>query len=150
MADLLGGIGLGQVRETPLPVVLLKAGVVQTRVSDGALVVNVDGANPPAIWPAGYIPTAGDAVRVLIVDGSALVTGPVIVGQRPGEGTVAGAAALGTIPITTTAGTVRARYTGTAPAVGTLVFLDWQATTARLMAGTAAAPPPVIPPPDVP
>lgn len=127
-----------------IPVVRLRPGVV---VRDGAgYAVNIDGAAPPASWPAGYIPSIGDAVKVLVVDGAAHVLGPVITGQRPGSGTISGAASEGTVPVDTVAGTLAARYTGDPPPIGALVFLDWQMTTARIMAGEAS----VIPEPDAP
>ena len=126
-----------------LSVVRLKAGVVVT--VDGGVAVNVDGALPPVTWPAGYIPTAGDAVRVLMVDGAAVVMGPVITtGLRPLTGTVQGAASSGTVPVTTTAGVLQCRYVGTTPAIGALVRLDWQSTSPWIWPSTAAT----IPTPD--
>jgi hypothetical protein len=116
--------------------------------SGGGLAVNVNGTTPPAQWPAGYIPTVGDAVRVWMLDGTAQVIGPVISGQRPGEGTVSGAASSGKVPVSTSVGTVQARYSGTAPSVGQLVFLDWQMTTPRILAGVAAVTPAPEPEPD--
>lgn len=128
--------------DTPIPVVRLLPGVVVDRAgAAGTFDVNVNGSRPPVWWPAGYIPTAGDAVRVLLVDGQAQVLGPVIDGQRPGEGTVSGGASAGLVPVDTTSGTVHARYTGTAPGIGDAVFLDWQMTTPRVLAGVATAVP---------
>lgn len=129
---------------TPVPVVRLLPGVVVAAGSGYA--VNVDGSTPPASWPAGYIPTVSDAVKVLVVDGAAHVLGPVIEGQRPGEGTISGAPSSGVVPVDTVAGTVQARYAGSAPAIGSLVFLDWQMTTPRILPGVAA----VVPPPPAP
>src|SRR3954462_14381806 len=88
---------------------------------------NVNGPNPPVWWAAGYIPAAGDAVKVLMVDGTALVHGPVITDARPLTG-VAGTAAGGLVPITVGSSVYQARYTGAAPVVGSLVRLDWQGT----------------------
>lgn len=121
----------------------------------GGFAVNVQGGVPPAKWPAGYIPTLGDPVDVLMVDGSARVLGPVIAGPRPSRGVVADAPSSGTVLLDTDAGQVRAQYAGTAPVIGTVVFLDWQATTARLFSPEAAAvvpaagptPGPAVPPP---
>lgn len=120
-----------------LSVVRLKAGIV---VPAGAgFAVNVDGTQPPVSWPAGYIPTAGDAVRVLIVDGEASVLGPVIRdGLRPLTGTVAGAATAGTVQVTTSTGTLTCRYVGTAPSIGALVRLDWQSTSPWIWPSAAA------------
>ena len=127
-----------------LSVVRLKAGIVQA-AANGAFTVNVDGSTPPVSWPAGYIPTGGDAVRVLLVDGEAHVLGPVITtGQRPLTGTVSGAASFGTVPVTTTAGVMRCRYVGTAPAIGALVRLDWQSTSPWIWPSAAAT----VPTPD--
>lgn len=132
--------------ETPIPVVRLVPGVVAPDVTTpGVLGVNVGGSFPPVWWPAGYIPTAGDAVKVLMVDGIAVVHSPVIIGQRPLTGTVAGAAAGGLVPVSTDAGTLQCRYTGTAPAVGVLVRLDWQSTTPWVWPSAASSP---TPPPD--
>ena len=122
--------------------VRLAAGLVV--LVGSVLAVNIDGGLPPVVWPAGYIPTAGDTVRVLMVDGSAMVVGPVIAGQRPLTGTVSGSASSGTVPVTTTAGVLACRYTGTAPAIGVLVRLDWQSTTPWVWPSTAAT----IPDPD--
>lgn len=127
--------------DVAVPVVRMRAGVVVSGAGAGEFAVNVDGAAPPAYWPAGYIPTLGDAVRVLMVDGQAQVLGPVIDGQRPGEGTVSGAPSGGVIPVDTVSGTVRARYTGTAPGIGDVVFLDWQMTTPRVLPGIASTAP---------
>lgn len=129
--------------DTPIPVVRLVPGVVQGTAE--GLGVNVGGTFPPVWWPAGYIPTVGDAVKVLMVDGTAVVHSPVIVGQRPLTGTVAGTAVDGLVPVTTTAGTLQCRYTGTAPAVGVLVRLDWQSTTPWVWPSAASSP---TPPPD--
>ncbi|MFD6093969.1 hypothetical protein ACFWGN_17785 [Oerskovia sp. NPDC060338] len=127
-------------------VVRLRAGVV---VPAGAgFAVNVDGAAPPVSWPAGYIPTAGDAVRVLMVDGSAVVMGPVITtGLRPLTGTVQGAATAGIVPVTTDAGVLQCRYVGTAPTIGALVRLDWQSTSPWIWPSAAATVPAPTPDP---
>lgn len=126
---------------------LASADVVRDSDS-GLLVLNLDGATTQTFWPAGYIPTAGDVVRVLVSEGSAQVLGPVISGPRPGEGTVAGAASGGRVPVSTSSGTMQARFAGTAPGIGQLVLLDWQTTTPRLLGGAATAV--VIPPPPEP
>lgn len=128
-----------------LSVVRLKAGVVVTLDGVPGFAVNVDGSLPPVAWPAGYIPTAGDAVRVFMVDGAAVVWGPVITaGLRPLTGTVQGAATSGTVPVTTDAGVLACRYVGTAPAIGALVRLDWQSTSPWIWPSSAAT----VPPPD--
>lgn len=114
------------------------------RLDASALVVNVDGVERPAWWPAGYIAARGDAVRVLIADGEAQVLGPVITAPRAGEGTVAGAAVSGRVPVDTIHGQVLARFAGSAPSSGQLVLLDWQATEPRLLGGAATA----VPAPD--
>lgn len=117
-----------------VPVIRAVPGVVE-RSETGLRVVLPSGARPRVWWPAGYIPTAGDAVRVLMVDGEAQVLGPVITGQRPMTGTVSGTASSGRIPVDAGGVTYRARYFGTAPAIGQLVFFDWQATVPRIMPG---------------
>lgn len=127
------------------PEVRLLAGTV-VALQDGSMGVNVNGSTPPVWWPAGYIPTPGDVVMVLLVDGQAQVTAPVIEGQRPLTGTVSGAASSGTVPVDTTAGILACRYVGTAPAIGTLVRLDWQATTPWVWPSEAAATPAPPPP----
>lgn len=121
----------------PVPVVDLLPGVVVT--SGTTLAVNVNGATPSVWWAAGYIPQVGDSVKVLLVNGTAHVLGPVVDTVRTLTGTISGAASGGLVPVDTTEGTVSARYVGTAPTIGTLVFLDWQATTPRLMSTFAAA-----------
>ncbi|MFF2621307.1 hypothetical protein [Oerskovia jenensis] len=129
-----------------LSVVRLRAGVVVTLEGFPGHAVNIDGSTPPVAWPAGYIPTVGDPVRVLMVDGEAVVLGPVIRdGLRPLTGTVQGAATSGTVPVTTTAGLLQCRYVGTAPSIGSLVRLDWQSTAPWIWPSAAAtipAPPP--------
>lgn len=127
-----------------LPVVALKAGVV-VPAPGGGFAVNIDGARPAVLWPYWYPQTAGDAVQVLMIDGEALVLGPVTRdGHRPLTGTVAGAATAGTVPVTTTAGPLTCRYVGTAPSIGSLVRLDWQSTSPWIWPSTAAT----IPPPE--
>ena len=135
--------------ETPTPVVRLVPGVVQVAPGGtaGSLVVNVGGTYPPVWWPAGYIPAAGDAVKVLLVDGIAVVHSPVITTGRPLTGTVAGTATAGTVPVTTTSGVLACRYTGSAPAVGVIVRLDWQATEPWVWPSAASTVPPVTPGP---
>lgn len=120
-----------------IPVVRSYPGLV---VSSGSgYVLNVNGSDvADVLWPAGYIPTVGDAVRVLVVNGEMSVLGPVATGPRPFMGTVSGAASGGFVPVDTVSGTIEARYTGTAPSLGTAVFLDWQATTPRVLPGAAA------------
>lgn len=103
------------------------------------LAVNVQGGMPPVKWPAGYVPTAGDAVDVLILDGIARVLGPAVTGPRAARGTVADAPSGGTVLLDTVFGQVRAQYVGTAPSIGASVFLDWQATTPRLLSSESAA-----------
>lgn len=129
-----------------LSFVRLKAGVVVTVDGQSGFAVNVDGALPPVTWPAGYIPAVGDPVRVLMVDGDAVVLGPVIRdGLRPLTGTVQGAATSGTVPVTTTAGLLQCRYVGTAPSIGALVRLDWQSTAPWIWPSAAATIPPPVP-----
>lgn len=132
--------------DTTTPVVRLVPGVVQAEpgaTGSYPLAVNVGGTFPPVWWPAGYIPTLGDAVKVLLVDGIAVVHSPVTATQRPLTGTVQGTASNGQVPVTTAAGVLQCRFVGTAPAVGTLVRLDWQATTPWVWPSVAA---PVVPP----
>lgn len=135
--------------ETPVRV---SAGTVTT--AGGARVVVLDdGTRLTPLWPAMVVLVDGDRVQVVLVDGTAVVVGPVVPTPRPISGSIAGAASSGLIPVTTTAGTVQARYAGTAPAIGTLVGLVWQGGGAPpfLLPGTLA---PVStdpqPPPDVP
>ncbi|GAA3218219.1 hypothetical protein ACFP63_08620 [Oerskovia jenensis] len=129
-----------------LSVVRLRAGVVVTLEGVPGHAVNIDGSTPPVAWPAGYIPTVGDPVRVLMVDGEAVVLGPVIRdGLRPLTGTVQGAATSGTVPVTTTAGLLQCRYVGTAPSIGSLVRLDWQSTAPWIWPSAAATIPPPLP-----
>jgi hypothetical protein len=127
-----------------LPVVRLKAGIIVPSAG-GGFAVNIDGALPSVSWLHSYPPTAGDAVQVLVVDGAAVVLGPVAPdGHRPLTGTVQGAASAGTVPVTTTAGVLRCRYVGTAPAIGALVRLDWQSTSPWIWPSAAASVPPPV------
>lgn len=113
------------------------AGVVST--VDGARVVILDdGTRIRPLWPTTPVADT-DRVQVIVLDGVAHVIGPVLADPRPVSGTVAGAASAGRVPVTTAAGTVQARYTGTAPSLGTLVALIWSGTTALLLPGTLAA-----------
>lgn len=120
-----------------------------------ALAVNVDGAvYGSPWWPASYIPTAGDPVRVLLCNGESTVLGPTIPGQRSATGTVAGVPSAGLLPVTIGSTTVQCRYAGTAPASGSLVLLSWESTipwvintaTAYTPTTTITAPPPSAPP----
>jgi hypothetical protein len=106
--------------------------------------VNIGGAVNPVLFPAGYIPTAGDVVTVLRIGDRMYVHGPVSSAPRPITGTVAGAPSGGRIPVDVTVGPspIQCRYSGTPPATGSLVFLDWQATTPRIMSSNAAEPEP--------
>lgn len=112
------------------------AGVVVDE--SGMKVVLDDGTRVTPLWPAHWTPFPGDRVQCLVVDGTAHILGAVTSAPRPISGTVAGAASSGRIPITTDAGTVQARYAGTAPSIGTLVAIVWQGTTALLLPGTLA------------
>lgn len=123
-------------RREHIPEVRQVTGVV---MADGR--VNVSGAYLDLPYPAGYIPSAGDLVSVDIVNGRGRVTGPIIRGQRPAVGTVVGPPAGGFVTLTTTAGTIRAWYAGTAPAPGDVVFIDWQSTTPRVISTGAPSTP---------
>lgn len=140
-------------RREHIPEVRQVTGVV---MADGR--VNVSGAHLDLPYPAGYIPSAGDLVSVDIVNGHGRVTGPIIRGQRPAVGTVSGPPSGGLVPLSTSAGTVRAWYAGTAPDVSDVVFIDWQSTTPRVIStgapstpteapGVPAAPKPTPPAP---
>lgn len=143
----------------PGDIVAITANVVAT-ASSPFFAINVGGTLTFPQWPAGYIPSSGDVVNVLQVSNRLFVLGPVSTSPRPISGTVSGAASSGLIPVDVTIGPtpLQCRYTGTAPSVGTLVFLDWQATTPRIFSGAAAtvpaapAPDPIAPapPPDKP
>ncbi|NKY08955.1 hypothetical protein [Cellulomonas hominis] len=112
-------------------------GVVTTEAGARKVVLD-DGTRLAPLWPATVV-VDGDRVQVLLVDGTAHVIGPVVPAPRPISGTVAGAAAGGYVPVTTSTGTVQARYAGTAPASGTLVGLIWQGGAAPfLLPGTLA------------
>lgn len=129
-----------------VPVIRSMPGLVVAKPA-GLHAVNCDGAELSPSWQSGYIPQAGDAVTVILIDGSATAW-PVTRGARPGRGTVSGPASGGLLPVSTAAGVLRCMYTGTAPALNVEVFLDWQMTTPRVLAGTAVVvPPPVTPPP---
>jgi hypothetical protein len=129
-------------------VVRLVAAIVEATVGSGTgypLRVNVAGAYPPVWWPAGYIPAVGDAIKVLMVDGIAVVHSPVVNTQRPLTGTVNAVPANGLLPVDTVVGLLRCRYVGAAPSIGALVRLDWQATAPWVWPSAAAAiglPPP--------
>ncbi len=125
------------VAQSGVPVSVVAGQVVAT--ASGGLAVNLAGATPTVQWPGGYIPQAGDPVRVLLIGDTAVVLGPITATERPLIGTVSGAAAGGYVPVSTTAGTLQCRYAGTAPATSTVVFLDWQATTPRILSPGAVA-----------
>lgn len=136
--------------DTSLPV-LVQAGVV---VDDGGtLRVNLAGAPLSVLWPVGVVFSPGDVVRVLRSPDRVEVLPPVLAAPRPATGTVTGSAAGGLVPVTTAAGDVQARYTGTAPALGAAVRLDWAGTQAWVWPGTVAtatAPVKVVTVPDAP
>lgn len=121
-----------------IPAVRVRSGRVVT-LPAGGLAVNIDGAYPPVMWPAGYIPQAGDTVRVLYADGAATVLGPVTTGQRPLTGTVTAGPSSGRVTVSTTSGSVSARYVGTAPSISDVVRLDWQSTTPWVWPSAAVA-----------
>jgi hypothetical protein len=138
---------------TYIPVVRLTAGTIVAADPGPGLVLNVDGAVTETTWNRNYIPQLGDSVKVLIVDGSSYVMGPVGVEAPPLTGVVSGSASLGVIPVTTDIGTVHARYTGSAQAIGTVVRLDWSSTTPWIWPGAVASmtpPAPVVPLPPAP
>lgn len=130
------------------------AGTVTTIGGSRAVVLD-DGTRLTPLWPASVVLVDGDAVQVVLVDGVAHVIGPVVATPRPISGSIAGAASSGLVPVSTAAGTVRARYAGTVPAIGTLVGLIWQGGGAPpfLLPGTLAPiasdpqPPPPTPAP---
>lgn len=112
-----------------IPTVRLQMGTVVADPSNAEnYVVNVSGVYLPAIWNMGYIPAIGDNVRVLLVDGMALVVAAAGYDRRPLLGIVAGSASNGRVPVTTFAGTFYARFIGTAPTIGNQVRFDWAAT----------------------
>lgn len=128
------------VAEVPLRT---SAGTVATvPVAGSAATVRVvvldDGTRLTPLWPATATLNDGDRVQVILIDGVAHIIGPVVQTPRPISGTIAGAASSGYIPVTTAAGTVQARYAGTAPAIGTLVAILWHGTTPVLLPGTLA------------
>jgi hypothetical protein len=106
---------------------------------DGDLRVNVNGSIMNLTWPAGYIPTLGDVVGVNRDNGRGVITGPIIRGSVRALTGIAGAASGGLVPVTTDAGVVDARYTGSAPTPGSSVRLDWQATTPWIIPGAVVA-----------
>lgn len=103
------------------PVQMLTGSVVMVGASLG---VDVRGSVIAASWVTGYVPVVGDTVRVLVVDSLATILGPVHASPRPMSGTVS-AASGGLATVSTSAGTVTARYMGPAPAALALVRLDW-------------------------
>lgn len=132
-----------------IPSVRLRAGTVVADPSGApGYALNVDGGLVNATWNLTYVPTIGDQVKVLMVDGSAQVLGPVGIAQRALTGTVSAGASLGEVGVTTEYGIVKCRYVGTAPTIGDLVRLDWAATTPWIWPGVVA--PTTAPPPDIP
>src|SRR4051812_45366926 len=105
---------------TPIPVVQLVPGTVVAIPGDVGFAVNIAGTTPPVWWQGAYIPDVGDAVRVLTVDGTAYVLGPAVPTAHPPVGVVAGSAASGYVAVSVNGVPIDARYTGTAPVVGTL------------------------------
>ena len=101
-----------------------------TMVDNGAggLVVNVNGSLLEAGFIAGYVAVEYDVVQVLSVGGTAVVLGAKFTTARPLTGVVTSVAA-GLATVTTSVGTIQARYTGTAPSAPDVVRLDW--TTAQ-------------------
>lgn len=131
------GDELARAISRPIPDVRTVPGQV---VSDGAggLAVNVNGATPAATWPATYIPQVGDAVRVIVLDGRALVLGPITSEPRPATGTIDDVPVDGLVPVSTSLGIVQARYVGSDPTPGDLVRLDWQSTQPWVWPGVVA------------
>lgn len=104
--------------------------------------VNVDGAiYSQPWWPQTYVPTVGDAVRVLLCAGEASILGATGTSVRAATGTVAGSAVNGLLPVTVNGATVQCRYLGSPPTTGTLVLLSWQSTTPWVMGSAAASTP---------
>lgn len=131
------------------------AATVTTTDAGARVVVLDDGTRLTPLWPSATVIYDGDRVQVILIDGVAHVIGPVVPAPRPVSGTIAGGASSGTVPVAVPGGTVQARYTGTAPAIGTLVALIWNGTTPLLLPGVLApiptdpqpAPPAPAPPP---
>lgn len=112
--------------------VRLSAGVV---VDEGGLRVALDdGVRVSPLWPLWSL-AAGDRVQVLLVDGVASVLSVVASVPREPVGSVDGAPSGGLVPVAVTSGTVMARYTDPAPAVGTLVRLLWGAAVPVILPG---------------
>ena len=94
----------------------------------GGLVVNVGGSLLEAGFITGFVPVEYDIVQVLSVGGTAVVLGAKFTTARPLTGVVTSVAS-GLATLTTTAGTIQARYMDTAPSAPDVVRLDW--TTAQ-------------------
>lgn len=134
-----------------IPEVNAQTGLVVTAGS--TLAVNLGGGVVTTVlWPANYIPRDQDRVTCIVVDGVLVVIGPVVTEPRPETGTVSGSAVSGRVPVSTSIGTIQARYIGTAPTNGTLVRLDWQSTDPWVWPNAAASlvAPPTPPPSEAP
>lgn len=111
------------------------------RRADDRLVVNVRGSELAAAFLTGYVPIVGDSVRVLVSDGQAVVLGAVLPFAPPASGEVVSASG-GRATLSTDAGTVTARYMGTAPTPLSVVRLDWSSTTPWIAGVIQSAPAP--------
>lgn len=121
----------------------------------GNLAVNVKGGLPDVSWLGSYTPWEGDNVRVLQVDGTAVVLGPVRATPPPHFGAVSVAAENGVIQVLGDDEVIYpCRYSSPEPAVGSRVALLWQGSQAYVLPGELAsvptdplAPLPPAPPP---
>lgn len=90
------------------------------------------------LWIGDYSPVEGDDVMLLVDAGTALVLGPASGSSKADTGTISGTTASGRVPVTVGSTTYSARYIGTPPGSGTLVYLAWAGSIPWVI-GTAAA-----------
>lgn len=124
--------------ELPTSSRILTGTIVDTGTGVG---VNVRGSLVAASWVGSYVPAVGDVVNVLVVDGLAMVFGPVHALARPLTGQVQ-IASGGYATVSTSVGTVQARYMGSAPASLATVRLDWSTSMPWILGVAATIPPP--------
>lgn len=117
---------------------ILTGTIVDTSAGLG---VNVRGSLVAASWVGSYVPAAGDVVNVLVIDGLAMVFGPVHASARPATGQVQ-IASGGYATVSTSVGTIQARYMGSAPASLATVRLDWSTSMPWILGVAATIPPP--------
>lgn len=111
-------------------------------VANGIYVVDVGGNRIPADLGSSYLPEVNESVWVWFIDGVPFVKGPTTF--RPDRGTVVSVAS-GIVTLSTAAGNIGMKYTGTTPSAGQVMGILWHGGPTAFLLSTSPAgntPPP--------